>query len=251
MHLSENKIKILSKIFSILSGDNSSNDIRLTIGELIISLLNAQFFASFIWNGEKDTFDYSVTINMSANNIGNYIEYYQFNDPITTKLQTQRKSTLVTDVIAHDDLKKTEFFNDFLIVDGLFWGINFYAWNNYKNIGDLRIWRDVKRGNFSSDDVILLDMIGSAFTSFLARTNNQEHNYFPNISEGNIIKNLSPREQSIATLITRGYSDKEIAKQLCISPTTVRTHINNAFEKMNVSKRIDFIKKLEYKNSKS
>lgn len=245
MYFSKNKIKDLSKLFEILSSDHFGKDIRTDIGNLILSILNAQNFASFIWNNETDLFDSAARLNMSEKNIQNYINHYQFNDPITSKLQRFKKSTLVTDVINHDDLKRTEFFNDFLTCDGLYWGINFYAWDNKNNIGDLRIWRDNKHENFNSDDMLLLDMIGSAFTSYLIRTNFQKLNNHHTVNNSYSIKLLSPREESIANLISQGYSDKEIAKYLAIAPATVRTHINNAFEKLEVSNRINFIRKLE------
>lgn len=43
--------------------------------------------------------------------------------------------------------------------------------------------------------------------------------------------NLSPREKQIATLYCEGFSYKEIAKKLCISPQTVKTHLKNFHNK--------------------
>ncbi len=34
-----------------------------------------------------------------------------------------------------DELKKTEFFNDFLNKDGLYWGVNLYAWHLRQTYG--------------------------------------------------------------------------------------------------------------------
>lgn len=248
MYLSKNKINTLSKIFNILSRDHCDESIRTTLGELILSLLDAQYFASFIWNPELKSFNSAVKINMSEENIEYYIKYYQFNDPITHKLQKNIKSTLVSDVIDYNYLLKTEFFNDFLQYDGLHWGVNFYAWEKNENIGDMRIWRDNKHENFNFDDIALIDMIGPSFTSFLSRSNHQNSNQQQTKDEEPLLKLLSPREKSIASLITQGYSDKEIAKTLAISPTTVRTHINNAFGKADASNRIDFIYKLKLLN---
>lgn len=245
MYLSKSKINTLSEIFNILSGDNCDESVRTTLGELILSLLDAQYFASFIWNPKSKSFESAVKLNMSEENIEYYLKYYQFNDPITHKLQANIKSTLVSDVINYDYLIKTEFFNDFLQYDGLHWGVNFYAWEKNENIGDMRIWRDNKHENFSFDDIILIDMIGPSFTSFLSRSNHQKSNKQQTKDDESLIKLLSPREKSIASLITQGYSDKEIAKILAISPTTVRTHINNAFGKADAYNRIDFIYKLK------
>jgi len=48
---------------------------------------------------------------------------------------------------------------------------------------------------------------------------------------------LSERESEVLRLIADGLSAPEIAAQLFISPSTVRTHVKNLFEKLGVSDR--------------
>ena len=48
---------------------------------------------------------------------------------------------------------------------------------------------------------------------------------------------LTPREQEILPLLTRGLSNQEIADQLFISRATVKTHVSNILQKFNVSDR--------------
>lgn len=48
---------------------------------------------------------------------------------------------------------------------------------------------------------------------------------------------LTPQEQRIAKLITEGKSNKEIASELFISLSTVKTHINNIYKKLGVGSR--------------
>jgi len=45
---------------------------------------------------------------------------------------------------------------------------------------------------------------------------------------------LSPREEEIKGLICKGKEVPEIAEELCIQPCTVRTHLNNIYEKTNL-----------------
>lgn len=50
-------------------------------------------------------------------------------------------------------------------------------------------------------------------------------------SENNNVKtSLSQRESEIASLLARGFSEKEIADKLCISPATVNNHTRNIRE---------------------
>ncbi|MEP6796161.1 MAG: LuxR C-terminal-related transcriptional regulator [Saprospiraceae bacterium] len=48
---------------------------------------------------------------------------------------------------------------------------------------------------------------------------------------------LSPREYEVLVLIAHGYSYQEIADQLFLSITTVKTHASNIFSKMDVRRR--------------
>jgi DNA-binding CsgD family transcriptional regulator len=48
---------------------------------------------------------------------------------------------------------------------------------------------------------------------------------------------LTPRENEILQLVADGLTNKEIARRLVISPTTVRTHLENVFEKLEVGTR--------------
>ncbi len=55
---------------------------------------------------------------------------------------------------------------------------------------------------------------------------------------------LTPREQEILGHLTKGYRYKEIAGILFISVETVRKHIRNIYEKLQVGSRTDAINKI-------
>jgi LuxR family maltose regulon positive regulatory protein len=50
---------------------------------------------------------------------------------------------------------------------------------------------------------------------------------------------LTPREQQVLKLIAAGLSNKEIAKELVVALSTVKTHINHIYRKLDVSKRTE------------
>lgn len=52
---------------------------------------------------------------------------------------------------------------------------------------------------------------------------------------------LSPREEQILKLLAEGYSSKEIAEQLVISPSTVYTHRSKLMEKLGLNSRHELI----------
>jgi DNA-binding NarL/FixJ family response regulator len=49
---------------------------------------------------------------------------------------------------------------------------------------------------------------------------------------------LTPREREIVELVARGLRNAEVAKQLSIAEDTVKSHLNNVFQKLNVRDRV-------------
>jgi DNA-binding NarL/FixJ family response regulator len=50
-------------------------------------------------------------------------------------------------------------------------------------------------------------------------------------------KVLSPREHQIALLVGRGLSNKDVARELGLSPGTVKIHVHSIFQKLGAKSR--------------
>jgi LuxR family maltose regulon positive regulatory protein len=57
------------------------------------------------------------------------------------------------------------------------------------------------------------------------------------LPEARLVEPLSERELQVLRLIAAGYSNREIADELYIGLSTVKTHINNIYGKLGVSRR--------------
>lgn len=90
---------------------------------------------------------------------------------------------------------------------------------------------------------ILRDLIFFLKTSLFNSINNKI-----NLKENHKAKeyNLTKRETEIIELIFEGYKYKEISQNLFISPLTVKTHIQNIFNKLNVNSKDEIKKSLFY-----
>jgi DNA-binding CsgD family transcriptional regulator len=250
MYLSAFQTHVLSRVMTTLAEPHHERDIRSQVGQLMLDLLGAQHYASYVWDEAQQRFDGGVRINMDAANLAQYEQHYQYHDPITFKLQKHRQAVRVTDVMAQPQLLRTEFFNDFLKRDGLHWGVNLYAWRGSRNVGDMRIWRDKRGENFSRNDLELLDLVRPAFVAALCRSaavtcdDDVVKDSVRTVGDCGALQLLSKREREIASLVAQGRCDKDIARGLAISVTTVRTHLDHAFRKLGVSNRLSLVRKL-------
>lgn len=187
---------------------------------------------------------------MSDDNLGAYESHYQFCDPITPALQRRRRATAVAEVISRRRLENTEFFNDFLARDGLFYGVNYYAYAGGINIGDVRIWRAENREDFSRREVGILDALGPAFTNAMGLALAREGRDHGVISLAGALDRarshaaLTKREKEIAVAVLLGQSDKEIARQCGIAFSTVRTHLGHIYRKLGVSGRNELLRSI-------
>ena len=250
MNIPNHKMHSIMSIAESLSQGLDSFKIRQRVGYELLELLEADYYASYVWNESTRCFQESVIINMSETNIKHYENYYQFHDPITKQLQRQRKATCVSAVTPQRELIKTEFYNDFLRPDGLYHGINMYAYDDRQNIGDIRIWRGKHRDNFDEESVQLLEHIRPYFTNMMKNiiTHRSLNDTIPKqvaltdtipISQSDLASRfaLTRREAQIVIEMVHGKTDHVIADELCIAYRTVRIHVQNIYKKLGVHNR--------------
>ena len=108
MNLTNREADIIFAIMRELSGEFSHDEVRTRVGKQLLDLLDADYFASYVWNDAQGKFVSGVQLNMSDSNLAQYDEYYQFHDPITHKLQRRHKATPVSEIMAHEKLKNTD-----------------------------------------------------------------------------------------------------------------------------------------------
>ena len=54
---------------------------------------------------------------------------------------------------------------------------------------------------------------------------------------------ISKREHQVLSLLAEGQTNQELADSLCISPNTIKTHLNRLYEKLEVNRRTQAIQK--------
>ena len=56
-------------------------------------------------------------------------------------------------------------------------------------------------------------------------------------NEENLLHYLTNREEEVLSLLLEGATYKDVARELFISETTVKTHVNNIFQKLQVKEK--------------
>src|SRR5690606_10616339 len=66
-----------------------------------------------------------------------------------------------------------------------------------------------------------------------------ERDWMPHVS----LPSLTPREEETLTLLSMGHSNKAIAKEMGLSPDTVKDHLERVFAKLEVRDRLSAVKR--------
>lgn len=249
MNLTEKEAALVFSMMRDLSSELSHAEVRRRIGNTLLALLDAEYFASYVWDSAYGRFVSCVQINMTEENLAKYESYFQFRDPITPTLQRRKMATPVSSIMCHERLERTEFYNDFLKQDGLCYGLNFFAYDYGENIGDLRIWRGANREDFTMRDAQIVDAIGPSLVNALRRARNGANNVSAlRFSQLATSLGLTAREAEISDLMVIGLSDQQICEKLRISKATLRTHIGSIFVKSGLNRRSQLARLLTEKN---
>jgi DNA-binding NarL/FixJ family response regulator len=136
----------------------------------------------------------------------------------TAKLKAMRPDTPIVMLTASDE--------DEILFLALESGADGYLLKRTKP-GDLRVaLLDVMSGGAPMTSEIARHVVAS----FRRRSSGMD----PSIS-------LTPREEEILILLTKGYSNKEIADNLQLGIETVRSHLKNIYTKMHVRSRAEAV----------
>ena len=251
MSVSEHQYQGILQVIERLGSGLDSRKIRELAGLELLKLLRADYFASFVWNSDERRFAGHVFINMDPQNLERYSSYYQFHNPLSARIQNLRRAVRVNEIVPQRELIRTEFYNDFLARDGLYYGLNLYVHDGDSNIADMRIWRNRRRENFDDSDLQILEVIKPHFCNSMKNALRFCRKEAPKVAGGvELIESdrlsierirsaygLTVREAQIALEIAYGKTDHEMAQTMGVAFSTIRTHINHLYGKLGVRNR--------------
>ncbi|ADQ14858.1 response regulator transcription factor [Halanaerobium hydrogeniformans] len=239
------------KIFSFIVKTGQIMDINkysyYFIKELnkLIPFYAANFF--LYENGNKELKE-PICFNISSSALKNYYDYYYKLDDIRKRAFDKPEPIRSTDLMNYKKWINTEYFNDFLQENNLFYSCGIDIHFKDRLLGTISIFRQKKEGNFELKDLMYLKLISQHSANHLYKLfvihklkRENEINKEKLIKKSGNQYNLTDREKQVLKLIIQGMSNQEIAAELFISINTVKKHISHLFNKCKVSSRIELI----------
>lgn len=115
--------------------------------------------------------------------------------------------------------------------------------NSAKNYFALGVYGYGNSVMSSSYIISAIESIKNGFVWLLPQITTELLKDVSNVKENDDIsafENLTPTEKRVATLLKDGFRNQEISDMLEISINTVKKHIKNVYDKLNVKDRIEF-----------
>ncbi len=106
----------------------------------------------------------------------------------------------------------------------------------------------ISNQNFYSEFLVTLSAIGLVVFGFILRkyiiTKNTllQDEFTPNERKIQLLQ-ISNRELEVLNVMAKGLSNSEIADQLFVSESTIKTHVSNLLSKLDAKRRTEAIKK--------
>lgn len=145
-----------------------------------------------------------------------------------------------TDVYPEEVRTQTEWYKQIYVKQGIHYALRAVLVYNQQAVGEIDLFRPKSDPDFSDTDIRVLDILAPHVAQRLWKliVINQTHNVARGLSSSFFDKfGLTPREGEVISAIATGEPDREIARKLCISTSTLKKHIHNAYRKIGVRNR--------------
>ena len=229
----------------LLNEDAAEQQVRLlTRATRCLSLLDADYFASFIWDQDSQSFGHGVTINMDPANLAQLPSLL----PVPRPHHPSAARAPGPDPCDPGDgaanrprqepNSSTTFSIGMVFITASICTLS----QDSRHIGDLRIWRHRRRPAFQRGHHRSADHAESGAYGILAAPSCTRSTVLPPVERDRASCPTWHRsricrcsESEVAERVCRGYSDKEIAAELNIGFSTVRSHLDRIFQKLERS----------------
>lgn len=145
-----------------------------------------------------------------------------------------------TDVYPEEVRTQTEWYKQIYVKQGIHYALRAVLIYDHQAVGEIDLFRPKSDPDFSDTDMRILDILAPHVAQRLWTLIATDQT--PDVAKGLSSSffdtfGLTPREGEVIAAIATGEPDCEIARKLCISTSTLKKHIHNAYRKIGVRNR--------------
>lgn len=210
---------------------------------LIHSLIDNSSSAFYLLNADMRRRGVAV-YNSNEELVEEYHEYFREIDPLNPDKfhKSGERVVFIDEQIPFEKLQQTRYYQEFMLPHNQRYAVDMFLRQKGEIVAVIGMLRDDSVPAFSEDELKLLRKL----QPFLEYTLNSV--YFPKrTAERESLQQkyqLTPRELDVLELIIAGSSNKVIANELCLSLSTIKTHLLHIFQKIDVISRADLLSRI-------
>ncbi len=193
--------------------------------------------------------------NINENKNMEYLEYYYSLDPFSNVQGTSQSLKLVPrlphgktvvaleEIVEYSDFTSSEYYKGFFQPQNIHYELEIYLKQKNRVRGFIALLRSRSSQPFSDVEIrfarAFAPSLSLSFDNILLNKNqNQDQR------DAKAAFNLSKRQLDVVKFVCEGLTNREIADRLDISDLTVKSHIQNLFEKTGVNSRSALVYKI-------
>ena len=211
--------------------------------EKLIPFYAANFF---LFDNQKKLISDPVCFNIDQNVLKAYNDYYWKLDDIRRLTFDQKEPIISTEIMNYKRWINTEYFNDFLAKNNLYYSCGIDIHSDNKLLGTISLFRSKNDNNFNTSDLIYLKILARQSSNQLKKLliieklkNKKDKDKKKLLNKKAEEYNISRREKEVLKLILKGKHNKEIAEELFVSINKVKKHLSHIYKKTNVKNRTE------------
>lgn len=162
----------------------------------------------------------------------------------------------IEDIMSFHEYEQTTYYNDFLRKENLYYELAVPLCYNNRLVGGLGLFREKKEGDFSPRDKEIVNLLSrhlalSYHNSLRAQAfNSDQWPLTKSCQKENLLLKLTVTERKIVSLVEKGMTNREIAKQNNISFHTVKAHLEHIYNKLEVHSRTEMLHRINSQDIK-
>lgn len=172
--------------------------------------------------------------NIPQQAINEYITFYQTLDilhPQKLNFSQNKKIYLLNDILPWNKYLETEFYQDFMKKHGYYHEMGVYLFQDNLLKACIGIVRTKDEPPFSQKDVTYFKYLLPPLSKCLIKESKNDFNQIC------LHYGITKKEKEIIQFVMKGYTNREIAKLFYVSENTIKKHMQNIFQKMEVNNR--------------